>query len=111
MGGAMLLLGAAPAHAQTEFEANVPFPFAIASEQLPAGKYMISRDEIDPSVLLIRGEKRNDTPIFVRTTPDYGSDPAGQKPALTFKQDGNEYRLTNVWVAPTDGADVIHWRR
>ena len=89
-------------------KANVPFPFVVNGQNFPAGKYMIQRDDTSSSsVLLIRGEGiHNHTSIFLSTTPDGGHDPAGSRPALTFKRHENQYRLASVWESGSRGWDV-----
>lgn len=106
--GAILLCAAGTARASTStvLEANVPFPFVVNGQNFPAGKYMVQRDDMSSSVLLIRGEKNNHTAAFVATTPDGGQDPAGSQPALTFTRHENQYRLSNVWESGSEGWDV-----
>jgi hypothetical protein len=105
--GAILLFAGGTARASTSnvLEANVPFPFVVNGQTMPAGKYMVQRD-MSSSVLLIRGEGNNHASAFVLTTPDGGSDPAGSRPALTFKRHENQYRLASVWESGNQGWDV-----
>lgn len=106
--GAILLCAGGTARASTSnvLEANVPFPFVVNGQKLPAGKYMVQRDDMSSSVLLIRGEGNNHTAAFVSITPDSGHDPAGSQPALTFKRHENQYRLASVWESGSQGWDV-----
>ena len=99
--------GTAQAYPLTVLEANVPFAFVVNGQTLPAGKYRIERDELSPSVVVIRGEQLGHATALVGTMPDGGPDPAGSRPALTFKRDGDQYRLASVWEAPQEGWDVI----
>jgi hypothetical protein len=106
--GALLVCAGGTARASTSnvLEANVPFSFVVNGQTLPAGKYMVQRDDMSSSVLLIRGEGNNHASVFVSTTPDGGHDPAGSQPALTFKRHENQYRLSSVWESGNDGWDV-----
>jgi hypothetical protein len=106
--GAILLsaAGTAVASTSTVVKANVPFTFVVNGRTFPAGKYTIQRDDTSSSVLLIRGEKNDQPATFVATTPDGGHDPAGSQPALTFKRQENQYRLSSVWESGTEGWDV-----
>jgi hypothetical protein len=106
--GAILVCASGTARASTSsvLEANVPFPFVVNGQNLPAGKYMVQRDDMSSPVLLIRGEGNNHIATFVSTTPDGGHDPAGSKPALTFKRHENQYRLASVWESGSQGWDV-----
>ncbi len=111
LAGVMLLVGGATAHADMEpvVRTNVPFPFVVNGHTLPAGKYLIQRDDLSRSVLLIRSnEKTKAGGVFVATVPDGGHDPAGPfKPVLTFRRVENQYRLTSVWDGHEEGFDVI----
>ena len=111
LAGVLLLVGAGTARADmdTMLRTKVPFPFVVNGHTLPAGKYIIQRDELSRSILLIRGnEKNNAGGVFLATVPDGGHDPAGAfKPILTFRKVENQYRLTGVWNGDDEGFDVI----
>jgi hypothetical protein len=107
--GAILLglIGTAKASASNVLEVRVPFPFVVNGQTLPAGKYMVQRDDMSSSVLLIRGEENtNRRATFVSTTPDGGHDPAGSRPALAFTRHENQYRLSSIWESANEGWDV-----
>jgi shikimate 5-dehydrogenase len=106
--GAIVVCAGGTARASTSnvLEASVPFSFVVNGQTLPAGKYMVQRDDTSSSVLLIRGEGNNHASVFVSTTPDGGHDPAGSKPTLTFRQGENQYRLESVWESGSQGWDV-----
>ena len=108
--GAILLCAGGTARASTTnvLDVSVPFPFVVNGKSFPAGKYMIQRDDASSSVLLIRGEGHNHTAAFVSTMVDGGHDPAGSRPALTFKHGENEYRLATVWESGSEGWDVAN---
>jgi hypothetical protein len=100
--------GTARASVETVFKATVPFAFEVNGHTLPAGTYLIQRDDMtSPSVLIIReANKTHAAAAVVTTIPDGGQDPAGSRPALTFKRHENEYQLASVWESPGDGVDV-----
>lgn len=107
--GALLLVAGATTNAAAAtnvLEVKVPFPFVVNGKTLPAGQYMVERDDTVPSVLLIRGEKGNHTVKFVAGQAAGGQDPAGSAPALLFKRDENQYRLSGVWAADGEGWDL-----
>jgi hypothetical protein len=105
LAGAFLLVAGATtkAAASSVVEVKVPFPFVVNGRSLPAGQYMVERDDTSPSVLLIRGEKGNHTATFVSSMPAGGQDPAGSAPVLLFKRDENQYRLSSVWESSSEG--------
>lgn len=100
--------GTARASAETVMKANVPFAFEVNGHSFPAGTYLIQRDDMSsPSVLIIRGaDKGNHATAMVMTMADNGQDPAGSRPALTFKRHEREYQLSSVWQSPGEGFDI-----
>jgi hypothetical protein len=108
LAGAFLLVAGAAANAAASnvVEVKVPFSFVVNGRSFPAGQYMVERDDMSPSVLLIRGEKGNHTATFVSTMAAGGPDPAGSAPALVFTHDENQYRLSSVWEAGGEGWSV-----
>ena len=100
--------GTARASAETVMKAKVPFAFEVNGHTMPAGTYLIQRDDMtSPSVLIIKGADRgNHATTMVNTLPDDGRDPAGTQPALAFKRHEREYRLTSVWPSSGEGFDI-----
>ena len=108
--GVMLTAGASAQAADVLVKANVPFAFVVNGQNMPAGKYLIQRDENSPSTLLIRGDQKNNShaSVFVLTIRDGGrQEPSGAKPAMIFKHSENTYQLASIWDAPDDGFDVL----
>ena len=101
----LMVAGGSAAAATTEMQVKVPFPFVVHGQMLPAGQYQIER-ESDPSVVLIRGEKGIKARLFVLTLPVSGSDPAGDKPALTFTRHETQYRLADIWDPDRPGRQI-----
>jgi hypothetical protein len=107
--GAFLLVAGAAANAAASdlvAEVKVPFSFVVNGRSLPAGQYMVERDDLSSPVLLIRGEKGTHAATFVSTTPAGGQDPAGTAPVLTFTRHENQYRLSSVWESGSQGWNV-----
>jgi hypothetical protein len=107
--GAILVCAGGTARAASTsnvLEANVPFPFVVNGQTMPAGKYIVQRDDTSSLVLLIHGEGNNHASAFVSTTPDSRHDPAGLQPTLTFKRHENQYRLASVWESGSEGWDL-----
>jgi hypothetical protein len=110
LAGAILLSVAGTAQAGMEpvVKADVPFAFVVNGQNMPAGRYRIERDDLSPSLLLIRGDQKNNrAATFVLSIRDGGRDPAGSAAVLTFKHVENTYQLTSVWDSPDDGFDVV----
>jgi hypothetical protein len=103
---ALLAFAGGPATAAV-VDVKVPFPFVVQGHQFPAGQYHVQRDELDPSVVLIRGDKGNTATMFVLTRPAAGHDPVGDRPALTFTRHENQYRLADVWESAGQGHEVV----
>src|SRR5262245_7006393 len=90
-----LLVGVSSAARAATVEVNVPFPFIVQGQTLPAGQYRIEREGAD--LVVIRGEKGNKTDVFALTVPAAGQDPVGDQPVLTFTRHETQYRLADVW--------------
>ena len=105
MVGAALLVASGTARASDILQFNVPFPFVVGNETLPAGRYTVRGDIVTgPSVLLIRGMHTQQAAI-VLTEAAAGHGP--DKPALQFEHRENQYRLTNIWESPGEGRTII----
>ena len=98
-------LSAGSARAAT-VEVKVPFPFVVRGHTLPAGQYRLETDPMDPTVIVIRGEKGNTTRMVVLTMRAEGHDPAGDIPTLTFTHDETQYRLAEIWDSAQEGRQV-----
>ena len=110
LAGAILLCAGGTAQAAMEplVKANVPFDFVVNGQTMPAGRYRIERDDLSPSLLLIRGDQKgNHNAVFVLTVADGGRNPAADKPVLTFNHIENTYQLAGVWSSQDDGQDVV----
>jgi hypothetical protein len=105
MAAAFLVLGVGSARAAT-MEFKAPFPFLVQGETLPAGQYVIQDD--GSGVVSIRGERNNTVNMFVMTLPSGAThDPAGDKPAVTFKRGEKMWQLSNVWASPDEGRRIV----
>ena len=100
-------VGTARADATEVAQAKVPFAFVVNGRTLPAGTYTVERDETQSSTLLMLRNGKNQQGTFVSTTPDCGRDPAGSRPTLSFRREGNQYRLTGIWETQGEGWDVV----
>jgi hypothetical protein len=83
LGGAILLAvsGNAQAAMDTVVRANVPFDFVVNGQTMPAGRYRIERDGLSPSLLLIRGDQKNNhAAVFVLTVQNGGEPPETLNP-------------------------------
>ena len=107
--GAVLALGQGAARAADfrDMTVNVPFPFMVNDKVMPAGRYLLQRDDQDRSLVLVEGERGNRVGAFVLTEQATGHDPKGDKPCLSFTRVGNKYELTNVWESRDDGISVV----
>jgi hypothetical protein len=91
-------------------DVKVPFPFVVQGQSFPAGQYRVENDPLQPSVVLIRGERGTKVNMFVLTMPAGGHDPAGDKPALAFNRYENQYRLSDVWESAGEGREIVPLR-
>jgi hypothetical protein len=107
--GAVLALGQGAARAADfrDITVNVPFPFVVENRVMPAGKYLLQRDDQDRSLLLIRSESGKRVGSYVLTYNAGGHDPSGDKPCLSFTRKEGKYELSSVWESRDDGVNVI----
>jgi len=106
--GALLVAGNGIANATPDtMKVNIPFAFTVKGQTFQAGTYKVERDEQNPSILRIVGERDTHNQVLVVTIPAGGHDPAGDKPALAFDRDGSKYELKSVWESGSDGREVI----
>ena len=87
-------------------EAKVPFDFVVHGKTLPAGDYLLERDDNQPALLFIRGKDGAHTNMIVLTEPAGDHDPAGDQPALRFTRRGSEYWLADVWRSRNEGWEI-----
>ena len=84
-------------------KARVPFDFAVAGTQLPAGVYTIERQGT-PGMLMLRDAAGHVKTIF-QTMPVYVNGTA-HSPMLVFNKYGDSYFLAKVWPASSIGAQL-----
>jgi hypothetical protein len=101
----LVVLGAGSAKAAV-VEAKVPFDFVVRGRTLPAGDYLLERDDNQPSLLFIRGKDGARTNMIVLTEPAGDRDPAGETPVVRFTRRGSEYWLADVWRSPNEGWEI-----
>ena len=102
----LLLIGSV-ARAEPVVQAKVPFPFMVQNRVFPAGEYRLERDDLNPAVLIIRGERGTHASGIVTTIGASGEDPKGDKAALVFTRHETMYRLKDVWESRTQGQEIV----
>ena len=100
---AAFLCTARVAQAST-LEVTVPFPFVVNGHTLPAGDVRVDHQG---AVVLLSQEHGRHQVVYALTRPGTGRDPAGEKPALTFRRDENQYRLADVWDHDGQGYALV----
>ena len=81
-------------------QANVPFAFAIGNTTLPAGKYEIRKiEDNSPSVLEVRSVNGRTKVVFETEDAQTRADQAASKTELVFDKVGDQYFLSQIWVA------------
>lgn len=94
---AALLLAASTSFAQTrqgDVVANIPFPFVVAHQTLPAGHYIVSPANAD--ALGIHDANNRGTFVPTESTQRSANDNSCK---LVFHRHGDTYFLSEVWVA------------
>ena len=85
-------------------EVKIPFPFVVGDQTLPAGQYMIQRDDYAPGALMIRSE-HGAASALLNTRPATAAARSAQ-PALEFRHVENKYLLSNIWMPYGVGAAI-----
>ena len=94
---AALLLAASTSFAQTrqgDVVANIPFPFVVAHQTLPAGHYIVSPANAD--ALGIHDANNRGTFVPTQRTQRSANDNSCK---LVFHRYGDTYFLSEVWAA------------
>jgi hypothetical protein len=94
---AALLLAASASIAQTrqgDVVANIPFPFVVAHQTLPAGHYIVS--PANAGALGIHDANNRGTFVPTQSTQRSAKDNSCK---LVFHRYGDRYFLSEVWVA------------
>jgi len=83
----------------------IPFAFSVGNKVLPAGEYCVSREA---EILRIQSKdgKRSVAALPFRSGKTNLSDQA----KLTFKRYGNDYQLSQVWLADGIGRELQRHR-
>jgi hypothetical protein len=102
----LLALGAGSARAEELVVVTVPFPFVVNGHTLPAGHYDVRTEDQDHTIVTIVGTHGTRGQVMVPTIAEYGRNPAGPKPALTFVRHENAYQLSAVWESSDFAREV-----
>lgn len=106
LGALLMVLGGGTAARASVVEAKVPFDFMVRGKTLPAGDYVLERDQDQLSLLVIHGKDGARANLVVFTEPAGDRDPAGEKPVLRFTREGSQYRLADVWLSRDEGWEI-----
>lgn len=93
----LFVLTAATAQAQGTAQStkvSVPFSFAVGSERLPAGDYVISENR---NTLVIRSTN-GDASVAVLPARTVGSGREAVSSRLIFSRYGSDYYLSQIWL-------------
>lgn len=100
--GALLVMTAATAHAQSERTevTDVPFNFVVGKKTLPAGKYVV-RPNRSNDVWLVQSKDGDTSALFTTTVVQSSKTPKRTK--LVFNKYGDQYFLSQIWF---DGSNT-----
>jgi hypothetical protein len=62
----------------------------VRDRMLPAGDYRVERADVDPTVLIIKGEHGVHSMVITSSVEAHGKDPAGDSSALVFTREGQQ---------------------
>ena len=83
----------------------IPFAFSVGNKVLPAGEYRVSTEA---EIIRIQSKdgKQSITALPIRT----GGTKAVDQAKLTFRRNGNDYQLSQVWLADGVGRELKRHR-
>ena len=91
----------------TRIQANVPFAFSVANTTLPAGKYEIKTLDDSNNVLELRSPNGRTSVLFETDSLQARGDRAASKTELVFDKIGDQYFLSQVWVAGSASGSAL----
>jgi hypothetical protein len=80
-------------------QVNVPFAFSVGNTKLPAGKYQISTLDDSNKILELRSDNGRTSVLFDTQDVEARGDQIPSKTEVVFDRFGDQYFLTQVWVA------------
>lgn len=96
--GALLVMTAATAHAQSERTevTYVPFNFVVGKKTLPAGKYVVRPNRTRSNdVWVVQSKDGDASALFTTTRVQSSKTPKRTK--LVFNKYGDQYFLSQIW--------------
>jgi hypothetical protein len=87
-------------YADSRIQANVPFDFTVSDTRLPAGKYEIRKldDEVS-NIFELRSANGRTTVAFSAEDAQRRDNQIASKTEFVFDKVGDQYFLSQVWVA------------
>jgi hypothetical protein len=106
--GLLLAFSVAPGRAQDQpkMKATIPFTFVVGSKELKAGEYLIQQVGSPGSQSLQFRSEDGDFEQTALTMP-IETNKIGNHERLVFHRYGDQYFLSQVWVAGDDGREFI----
>jgi hypothetical protein len=97
--GLTAVLGSASLFAQTASKANIPFDFQMTGKTLPAGEYIVKLADNHQMLVFQNVATGHSTMTLVQQTKSGTL----AEPILTFRHNGEQYRLESAWFAGVQG--------
>ncbi|HEY3132466.1 MAG TPA: hypothetical protein VGL91_23640 [Acidobacteriota bacterium] len=95
----VVLLAVAFVSAQTATKATIPFQFKAGSSTFPAGEYTVDRIALGNSLLMIQSADCDRSAVVLTIAVSGNPD----KSRLVFHRYGDQYFLSQIWKAGSDG--------
>jgi len=101
--GILLVAGAAPARADQQLIAKVPFEFTAGRTQLPAGEYIVTQTD-NPAVVSVANANGSAFAFVLTIASDKQETPA--TPELVFERFAGHNFLARIETGVDDGRDI-----
>lgn len=96
----------ASANGQT-LRADVPFPFTVGSQELPAGNYQVNSAISSGEAIRIRSSQAKDSAMRLVSQANGKAKHA----SLVFHRYGDRYFLAQVWTSKDNGRELLMSRQ
>jgi hypothetical protein len=99
-----LLIGAAPGYAQGvhKLTAEIPYPFSVSGQQLPAGQYNFQLAEDHRTVTVRSADGKTGVQGMIVTVISASSG-SSERPRVVFDNSGGRHILAEIWMPGHDG--------
>ena len=99
----LVIATAAQAQATNQLAVDINHAFSAGDKEMASGRYVIERSNTNPPILVMRAETGSSRVMLPVVTRLAQASMNASDPRLVFDQVGDQYFLSEVWMAGQDG--------